>query len=278
MSVYRGFDQAGLDAAYNNRAAAKDFAGSVASWHKRSRSVALSADDHVDIAYGPAPRQRIDWIAGPVGAPTLIFLHGGYWQAMSKEDHRFLANGTRPNQWHLALIEYTLAPDADMDTIVGEAINATRFLLDHAGSWGADPDRMILSGHSAGGHLTACVLQDAVCAARLAGGLAISGLFDLEPIRLSYLNGPLGLTLDQVERLSPQRQPPNDGPPLILAVGGDELPELRRQSHSYAASRHAADLPGRLIELADMDHFDVLEALADPLGQLWPALSSLDHS
>lgn len=278
MPVYRGFDQAGLDAAYNNRAAAKDFAGSIAGWHNRSRNLPLTADDHVDIAYGPAPRQRIDWIAGPAGAPTLIFLHGGYWQAMTKEDHRFLANGTRPHGWHLALIEYTLAPDADMDVIVTEAVNATRFLLDHAGGWGADPDRMILSGHSAGGHLTACVLQDAVCAARLAGGLAISGLFDLEPIRLSYLNRPLNLTPDQVARLSPERQPPVDGPPLIIAVGGDELPELRRQSHSYAASRQAAGQPGPLIDLAGMDHFEVLEALADPAGQLWPELHQLGRS
>jgi len=278
MSIYRGFDQAGLDAAYNNRAAAKDFARSIAGWQDRSRSLRLNAEDHIDIAYGPAPRQRIDWIAGPVGAPTLIFLHGGYWQAMNKEDHRFLAVGTRPRHWHLALIEYTLAPDADMDGIVAEAIQATRFLLAHADIWGADPERMILSGHSAGGHLTACVLQDPLCAARLAGGLAISGLFDLEPIRLSYLNQPLGLTPDQVERLSPLRLPPIETPPVSIAVGGDELPELRRQSHAYATTRQIANLPSGMIELPGLDHFEILEALADPEGALWPVLVQMAGS
>lgn len=277
MSLYRGFDQAGLDAAYNNRAAAKDFAGSVAGWQERSRTLPLTPADQLDIAYGPGPRQRIDWLAGSIGAPTLIFLHGGYWQAMNKEDHRFLAAGTRPRGWHLALIEYTLAPEADMAAIVAEAVAASCFLLDHAAAWGADPDRMILSGHSAGGHLAACVLGDTACATRFAGGLAISGLFDLEPIRLSYLNAALRLTPDQVRRFSPQHRMPAGGSPLAIAVGGDELPELRRQSHDHAETRRIAGLPGDMIELAGMDHFEILDALAAPDGQLWPCLERLVH-
>jgi arylformamidase len=263
--LYRGMDRAQLDAAYNNTAAVPERSAIKADWAARSVRVRSQRQDHLDLSYGDSPRERVDlFLAANPKAPTLAFIHGGYWQMNDKEDHAFLAEGTLPHGINLALIEYTLAPAARMDRIVDELRRSVGWLAEHLGDYGADPTRLYVSGHSAGGHLTAMTM--ALRAVR--GGLAISGLYDLEPIRLNYLNEKLGLDPQEAERNSPLLHLPPMAGELVVAYGTKELPELCRQSIEYARAWIERGLAGHLLPVEGANHFTILEALADPQGAL----------
>jgi acetyl esterase/lipase len=158
-----------------------------------------------------------------------------------------------------------------MDQIVAEVRAAVAWVIDHAAELGGDPRRVFVAGHSAGGHLTATAMSDA----RVAGGLAISGIYDLEPVRLNYLNDKLGLDADEAARNSPILHLPSSAAPLVVSVGLDELPELIRQSEAYWAAWHGKGLPGQYVPLPGHEHFSILEELAQPSGRLLAALKTL---
>jgi arylformamidase len=263
--LYRGMDRAQLDAAYNNTAAVPERNAIVADWTARSAKVRSAYAGHLDIAYGESPRERLDlFLAANPNAPTLAFIHGGYWQTNDKESYAFFAEGLLPLGINLAVVEYTLAPTARLDRIVAEVRRAVQWLGDHLGDYGADPARLYVSGHSAGGHLTAA----AITLPAVRGGLAISGIYDLEPIRLNYLNEKLGLDRDEAERNSPQFHLPTTAPELVITYGTAELPELCRQSIDYAGAWLGSGLPGLLLPVEGANHFDILESLARSNGEL----------
>jgi arylformamidase len=272
---YRGMDQTALDAAYNNGAAV----GPVKREHyaaERARRSDLFRREHpggrMNVAYGAAARQRLDiHPCGVAGAPTLAFIHGGYWQTNDKEPMAFLGSGLLPAGFHLVNIEYTLAPAARLDAIVAEVRAAVAWTIDHAKDWDGDPARVFVSGNSAGGHLTAMAMS----VPRVAGGVAISGLFDLEPIRLSYLNEKLRLDEAEAQRNSPIHHLPARSAPLVVTVGLDELPELIRQSKEFAEAWSKGGLPGLYLPLEGHDHFSIVEELASPDGRLIAALKKL---
>jgi len=253
--LYRGMDRAALDAAYNNGAAVKDSAQIVAGWETRSARLRAAHPEGMDLRYGPDERNRIDYFAARRDGPVLAFIHGGYWQNRAKELFAFVAEG--PLAWgiNVALIGYTLAPQKRLDGIVAEIRAALDWLHAGIGLLGGDRARLFVAGWSAGSHLTAMAMNHPA----VKGGLAISGIYDLEPMRLSYINEKLRLDEDEARRNSP-------GPtekPLFIAYGADELPELCRQSEDYAKllGRKAAPVPRR-------NHFTVLEELASPHGAL----------
>ena len=274
MDLYRGMDRAQLDAAYDNRAAVKDFVEIRTGWDGRAAEIRRAHPLHLDIPYGETSRERLDlfFTANP-NAPTLAFIHGGYWQLANsdKENYAFLAEGILPIGINLAMIEYTLAPAARMDRIVAEAQRAIHWLAEHLGDYGADPGRLYVAGHSAGGHLTAMTMPLRV----VRGGLAISGIYDLEPIRLNYLNEKLGLDATEAERNSPLLHLPPMAGELIVAYGSGELPELCRQSIDYAHAWTERGLAGHLMPVDGANHFTVLETLARPDGALTGALLEL---
>jgi arylformamidase len=264
MNLYRGMERAALDAAYNNSAAVRNSAAILADWEVRSAAVARAYPQHLDLRYGPDERNRIDFIPGRAGAPVLVFIHGGYWQMRAKETFRFLAAGPLAHGVNVALVAYTLAPAKPLRGIIDEIRVALGWLRQHAAQYGGDPQALVLSGWSAGGHLAAsCLSERGVC-----GGIAISGIYDLEPIRLSFLNDKLGLDEAEALRLSPHHRLPAAAPPLHVAFGTAELPELQRQSREYAAARQSLGLPGRLVPLPGLNHFTILEELASPTGCL----------
>jgi arylformamidase len=272
--LYRGIDRPTLDAAYNNTAAVGQARRDVyvADWAKRSEVIRRTPGARLDLAYGPGARHRLDvFPAGRAAAPTLVYIHGGYWQMNDKEPYAFLGEGVRGAGFNLALVEYTLAPAARMDTIVSEVRNAVAWVIEHAKEIDGDPSRVFVSGHSAGGHLTAMAMTDA----RVAGGVAISGLYDLEPIRLCYLNEKLGLDAADAERNSPIRHLPASASPLVVTVGLAELPELVRQSQEYATAWTRRGLRGRYLPLAGHEHFSILEELARPGGAIIGALEEM---
>lgn len=272
MTLYRGMDRAALGAAYNNGAAVADSAAWIARWERRSAELRAAMPEHLDLRYGPAERERVDFFAGADhGAPTLIFIHGGYWQHRAKETFGFVAEGPLAHGINVATIGYTLAPAARLDEIVAQCRAALHFIHRQLDRLGGDPRRLFVSGWSAGGHLTAMLMDETI----VAGGLAISGLYDLEPIRLNYLNDKLGLDEAEAARNSPLLHVPQHSAPLLLAVGGDELPELRRQSETYYAARRARQLPGEMLLLPGRHHYSALEELARPQGVLTQALARL---
>jgi len=222
-------------------------------------STSNTATRRASISTCSSPSQR---------APTLMFIHGGYWQRNDKEGFAFLAEGPLAHGINVAVVEYTLAPDARMDQIVNEIRHAVAWLAEHLGDYGADPARIYVGGHSAGGHLTA----SAVSLGAVKGGVAISGLYDLEPIRLNYLNVKLGLGAAEARRNSPILHLPPMAGPLVVAYGTAELPELCRQSVDYAKAWVERGLPGHLLPVDGANHFTILESLADPDGALTQAL------
>lgn len=273
-ALFRGMDRAQLDAAYDNRAAVKNAAEIRAGWDRRAQKVRAAHPLHLDIPYGDSPRERLDlFLAADPAAPTVAFIHGGYWQIVNsdKEHYAFLAEGLLPNGVNLAMIEYTLAPAARMDRIVAEVRRAVQWLGEHLGDYGADPDRLYVAGHSAGGHLTAMAMP----LRGVRGGLAISGIYDLEPIRLNYLNEKLGLDPAEAERNSPLLHIPPMAGELVVAYGTRELPELCRQSVDYAQTWTERGLAGHLLPIDGADHFTILDTLADPNGALAQALLAL---
>ena len=272
--LYRGMDRTALDAAYNNTEAVglarRD--QYVAARAARSDAFRKAHAGRIDVRYGPGARHRLDVFAcGAAGAPTLVFIHGGYWQQNDKEPFAFIGDGQLPAGFNLAVVEYTLAPAARMDAIVGEIRASVAWVIDHAKEFGGDPSRVFVSGHSAGGHLTAMAMTDS----RVAGGVAISGIFDLEPIRLNYLNEKLGLDAAEAQRNSPMLHLPAHAAPLVVTVGLGELPELIRQSEEFAAAWRKRGLPGEYLPLAGHDHFSILDELAQPEGKLVAALTTL---
>ncbi|HXJ83391.1 MAG TPA: alpha/beta hydrolase [Candidatus Methylomirabilis sp.] len=262
--LYRGMNRAALDAAYNNSAAVVDSPRRLADFDARSDHLRAARPRYLDLRYGEAERNRIDYFAARAGGPVLIFIHGGYWQMRRKETFSFLATGPLAHGINVALVGYTLAPEKRLTGIVAEVRAAVNWLASRVEHYGGDPARLYVSGWSAGGHLAAMCMGDRV----VQGGLAVSGIFDLEPIRLCYLNEKLGLDEEEANRLSPLRHPPSRCGSLVVAYGDAELPELQRQSDTFAATWARAGLSVRSAPLAGHDHFSILEELALPDGQL----------
>ena len=261
--IWRGMTRAQLDAAYNNGAAVKNSEQKLAEYTERGRATRARPGARLDLAYGPRPRNKIDIVpCGQSGAPLFAFIHGGYWQRNSKEVFACMAEGPLAHGFDAALIGYTLAPDASLTEIVGEVRTAVRWLRAKGGALGVASSKFVLCGWSAGAHLTAMVLGEADA------GLAVSGLYELEPCRLNYVNDKLKLALDEQFALSPIRILPVSSPPLTVAYGTGELPEMQRQSRDYAAARRTAKLPTQELPLAGHDHYSILEELANPDGVL----------
>ncbi|MEO6972863.1 MAG: alpha/beta hydrolase [Rhodoferax sp.] len=267
-TLYRGMDRATLDAAYNNSNAVPGSARMMVHFRNRSANVYLDVACQRGLAYGPSPRQRYDWFAaGPSGAPTFVFIHGGYWQACAKEDFAFIVQGPLQRGFNVVLAEYTLAPEASMTQIVGE-IGA---LLDHLQAdrdgLGIAGQPLCLSGHSAGGHLAAMHRSHPL----VSHAMPISALVDLEPISLGGLNDKLQLTAGEVKAFSPLRHIAR-GAPMTVVVGDAELPELIRHSRLYAADCQARGETASLVPVPGCNHFTVLDDLASPSGVQMMAL------
>lgn len=269
--LYRSMDRTTLDAAYNNTKAVPDFPGVLADFQRRSAKTYETESCRRNLRYGQRPRQTYDWLScGQPGAPTFVFIHGGYWQNCVKEDFAFVADGPLARGFNVVLAEYTLAPDASMTQIVGE-IGA---LLDHLAAdrdgLGTAARPLCLSGHSAGAQLTAIHRAHPV----VTSALAISALVDLEPISLCWLDDKLRLGAHEIDAYSPIRHI-GHGAPMIVAVGAAELPELVRHTDDYAAACDAAGERVAHLHVPGCTHFSVLDDLARRDGMLLTALDAL---
>jgi arylformamidase len=260
-AIYRGMTRAQLDAAYDNSKGVANSSVLMADLDRRSAELRAAYPDYLNLAYGPAPRNRIDYFSSGRPGPLLIFIHGGYWQMRHKDTFSALAAGPLAHGIHVAMVGYTLAPEATLAQIVAECRRAVAWLGEHAPTFGGDAEHMIVSGWSAGGHLAAMCLDEP----GVHSGLAISGIYDLEPVRMNYLNDKLRLTPADERSLSPLHLPLSSKP-LVLAYGGAELPELQRQSEVFEAAR--AHLPGHIACVPGLNHFTILDEFVSPTGAL----------
>jgi arylformamidase len=275
MGIWLDYDRAGLDAQYNLRAAVPTFQGDFDRWRRRSATARQRARVELDVAYGGGPLEKLDLFpADTPGAPVHVFIHGGYWQAMDKSDFDFIADGFAPRSAHTAIINYPLAPAASMDGIVAAVRAALAWLWRHAGEFHGDRDRLFVSGHSAGGHLTAMAmltdwpsLGSDLPVDMVKGGLAISGIFDLEPIRLCYLNDKVGLDQPMARRNSPAAllaagEHPRPLGCLDFCVGGQETAEFHRQQADFAKAWADGGGAGTIVPAPKLHHFNVVDELA----------------
>jgi arylformamidase len=268
---WRMMSQQDRDLGLNNGVAVPGSADIVAGWDKRSAEMRARYSPHLDLSYGPRERNRIDFLKIADGGPTLLFIHGGYWQTRAKETFAVFAGGPMAHGINVALIGYTLAPDATLDEIVGEIHRGLDFLTAQLPDLGGDSNRIVVSGWSAGGHLTSMALSHP----HVKAGMAISGIYDLEPIRHSYLNVKLGLDEVMSQRNSPMTQAGGAIKPLSLVVGSAELPLLRKQTADFAGHRAKYGLPVTYEEIPGANHFSVMDELMSPTGRITTLIRQL---
>jgi arylformamidase len=276
--IFRGYDQKALDREYNNRAKVPDSAAWLARYTRESEATRRALACRLDIPYGPSPAETLDLFPAPGPAPVQVFVHGGYWRSLDKSDFSYVARAFQPAGVAVAVINYGLCPAVDLDELVGQCRRALAWVHRHARSFGGDPDRIFVSGHSAGGHLVAMLMStdwaawDGLPGDLIKGGAGISGLYDLEPIRLGFLNTDLRLTPEQALRLSPVHVAPARAGHLLLAVGGLEGSEYHRQTDDLAAAWRARGLACEVMNLPDHDHFSIAGQLERPDSELGRAI------
>jgi arylformamidase len=268
---WRTMSQQERDLGLNNGVAVKGSIEMVAGWEQRSGEMRKRFPGHIDLRYGPRERNRIDFLKAADNAPTLLFIHGGYWQARAKEVFTVVAEGPMAHGINVALIGYTLAPDATLDEIVAEIHSGIDYLTGQLPTLGAAADGIVVSGWSAGGHLTSMALSHP----KVRGGMAISGIYDLEPIRHSYLNEKLKADEAVSRRNSPMMMAGGPLKPLSLVVGSAELPLLRKQTADFAGHRAKYGLPVTYEEIPGADHFTIMQEMMSPKGRITTLIRQL---
>lgn len=274
--VYRGMTQAELDSAYDNQRHVPDAAAWIAEYGRRSAAARARLKPVEALAYGPGPRHRIDvYRPAERRAPVHVFLHGGAWRALSREEAAWHAEGVVSQGAVFAAVGFDLSTEVRLGEMVRQAREAVAWLYRHVAAHGGDPERMTIGGHSSGAHMAAMVACDdwqeeaGLPGDVLKGAYLLSGLYDLEPVRLCYRNALLGLDEAEANALSPFLGHPSC--PVVVGVAERETPEFRRQCFTLAAewgARHVFDAPGR-------QHYDVALDMGDPATVAGGALARM---
>jgi len=251
---------------YNNRAHVPDYPAYFARWERDSRYVRSTLPARLDLAYGPEERQRIDLFPAAGMRGTLVFIHGGYWRSLDKDMFSWLAAPFVAAGIGVALPRYRLAPAAGIEQIVDDAIAAVNWLFENGPAHGMATERVVLSGHSAGGHLAAAVFAAPrerlrFDPARIVGGLPVSGVYEFEPLRHFSFNADFRLDPGAVARLDLAGRPRAIAAPLVVAAGAAETSEFRRQSRVLAEAWRPQ--VSALLMLPGLHHFNIVDALAE---------------
>lgn len=262
---------------YNNRAAVPDHAEYFKRYAEDSIRARATLRCTLDVRYGPRPKETLDLFPAGAGRGALLFIHGGYWRAFDKSDYSYIAAPFVAAGIDVAVINYDLCPSVDIGTIIDECRNALAWLVNDGAAHGVATHNIVLAGHSAGGHLAAMLHATDWRAAGfdssvIKGSVAISGVFDLEPLIHTEMNPVLRLDLDRAAAWSPVRLQPTVNAPLLVAVGALETSEFLRQAQlqweAWPQVRPAGSTGTQL--LAGRHHFSAVDCLAEaahPLHQ-----------
>ena len=275
-AVWLEYDQEALDAQYNNRLAVPTVQNHFDNWKAWSAGTREALNCRLNQSYGRTGAEKLNIFPAPRGnAPIQLFVHGGYWQSMDKSDFDYIAEGLAPLGANVLVVNYGLAPNVGMDDIVRQIRSACAWAWRNAKDFNGDPNRIFISGHSAGAHLAAmAALTDwqafdpDLPPDLVKGACCVSGIYELEPIRLSYLNANLQLDPQSAARNSPlqilredkRRLPPAS---MVLCVGGDESAEFKRQQEAFGAAWTGRGLACEVIPRPGLHHFNVIDELAD---------------
>lgn len=245
------------------------------------RDLAAMGRGQLDCRYGPGPRQTIDLFpATRPDAPILVWIHGGYWRALSKEHYTNIAPPLLAAGAAVALIGYDLCPAVSLATLLSQARDALRWLRSHAAEMRGDPDRLVLAGNSAGAHICAMALQhdwsgDGFPPESIRAAALITGIYDLSPVPRLPVQQEVRLTPDDVRELSPLKLPIRSKTRSVVAVGADEPPLWIEQSRSYHQKLIGAGTDSALMIVPSRHHFSITRDLADAKAPLTAAIIEL---
>jgi len=279
-NVYGDYSQEELDAQYNNRARYPEFTGYFDDWAAWSGATRQHLPGHLDVQYGDLPCETLDiFPASEDNAPVQVMVHGGYWYSLDKHHDSFVAEGLRPNGVTTVVINYGLAPEFGMDEIVRQNRAAVAWLWRNADEFGVDRDRIYTVGQSAGGHLSLMLMAtdwpafgDGLPAGLVKGGTSISGIYDMEPIRLCYLNDKVGMDEDVARRNAPLYQTYPVSLPLMVVSGDIESEEYARQARAIEDVWRALGYPYEHLKLPGHNHFTMAHQLKNSDSILTRAL------
>ena len=284
--TYRNLSPEALELEFNPRAVARNIDERLAASAAASAETRARLDCVLDVRYGPGAKETLDIFPAPnsgsgpgagSGAPVQLFIHGGYWRAMDKSDYSFIADVFHPAGAVTVVINYDLCPAVTLDTIVEQSNRSIAWTFRNIADYGGDPERLHVSGNSAGGHLTAMALAhdweaEGLPADIIKGAAPITGVMDCEPVLDITVNEQVRLEPEAARRLSPLRNPPRRALPLLIAVGGAE-PELWiKMSADYAALCREHGIEHDYMEMPGQDHFDISRAVGDPESPLAHAM------
>ncbi len=273
-TIYRDMDLAELDRQYDARATVNDIAPFLARYADLSAAARRDLDVIADVSFGQRPEEVMDIFPAGENAPVFIFIHGGYWRLLSKDESSFFAPCFVERGIAAIAVNYALAPAASLDEIVRQVRAAVSHIWRESDRYGIDRTRIHVGGSSAGGHLAGMLLSKGwqsgfgVPDDLIAGAMTASGLFDLEPVRLCHPNEWIRLDEASAHRNSPIHHLPDDGCPLLVTWAGSDTGEFKRQSRDYAGAWRRSGFPVSEFEVADRNHFDIILDLADPARDL----------
>ncbi len=260
------FINASLDALYNNRAAVPDHSEIFARWDAQSSAMRAHYEGKFNLAYGLHPLQTLDLFPVKQNRGLMIFIHGGYWRSLDKDDFSFFAEPYLAAGISVASINYRLCPEVKIEAIVDDCRAAIDWLAHNVAHYGIRFDRTVFTGHSAGAHLVAMLCATDWSArdidpSSFRGGVLISGLYDLLPLLETAVNADLHLTHATAAALSPIHLLPTLDMPLDIVVGGAETSEFIRQSHLLPPVwKNCASVE----MIADTNHFTIVDHCAHP--------------
>ena len=276
--VYRQYDQDALDAQYEQRTLVPDVASYMRQWREASDHVRAEHDLVAELSYGASERERIDLFpADRVGSALVLFFHGGAWRRLSKQDALFPAPSFLEHGIAFAAAGFDLVPGVSLAHQVAQSRQALAWIRANARRFGVEEERIFLIGNSSGGHLAGMLMgtDDTGEPTPVAGGLLVSGIYDLEPVRLSSRNEYLNLDADTAKALSPVERVPSNCRPLIVGWGGRELDEFQRQSAEFATVWEQHDGEIERVFLPTHNHFDMTTEIGRREGPLIEAFIRL---
>lgn len=281
MKPYHNMNHETLEREYSPSSCIDDIMVFINEYSEESNKAHTALKDIVtkDVKYGPEERSHMDMFIpeGEGPFPIHVFIHGGYWQQLSKAESAFAAPNFIDHDVIFIALDYTLAPEATMFEIVDQTRRGIISILKNAHKFGGDANNITISGSSAGGHLVAEVLsmdwqKYGYDKCPLKGALAISGIFDLEPLVKTYVNDPLKITVEDAHQLSPLRHIPNESCPIIFTVGENETSEFHRQTAEYREACNKKGIATSYVEMPVFNHFNIVMNLNDPDSPLFNAV------